>query len=120
ALAMDPGDHWRWCMAATLLARAGDFEGYQNHCRAMLSRFRSTDWPSAANNVAEAASLLPDAGADLEVASRLSEMAVASATNTNYWWIASPARYTRALTEYRLGRFASATQWVSQALVKAG
>src|SRR5262249_54878401 len=40
---LDPADHLTWHFQATLLARAGDLEGYRRVCRDMLARFGDSD-----------------------------------------------------------------------------
>ena len=110
---LNPDDDWNWCLIAVVLAESGDELQYRKHCQAMLSRFGATKDPAVAEQVAKAALLLPLAGADLELACRLADLAVAPSKERE---ISGRSFLAEGLAEYRRGRFASAADWARKAV----
>ena len=110
---LNPDDDWNWCLIAVVLAESGDEPQYRKHCHAMLSRFGATKDPAVAEQVAKAALLLPLAGADLELACRLADLAVAPGKERE---ISGRSFLAEGLAEYRRGRFASAADWALKAV----
>ena len=96
---------------AVLLIANGDRAGYRNHCRAMLAQFGATKNADYAQRVAKACLLLPVSGADLTRVASLSDFALTK--GTSHW-----REYTKGLTEYRQGQYASAVNWTEQTLAK--
>jgi WD40 repeat protein/tetratricopeptide (TPR) repeat protein len=117
AIRLEPGDYWRRCIAATLLAHDGVVEKHFTHCHELLTRFRSVGEPWQQHDLGRALALLPASGDDLALASELSGKALASDKTS---WLYPWYQLTRAMTEYREGHFTNATQWVEQSLAKAG
>jgi hypothetical protein len=88
-----------------------DPAGYRSHCRAMLARFGATNAPDSAQRTAKACLLLPVAGADLTRIASLADSALSK--GASHW-----REYTKGLSEYRQGHFASAVTWTEQTLAK--
>ena len=96
-----------------MLAANGNETQYGANRRAMLARFGASKDPGVAERVSKACLLLPAAGADLEAACRLADIAAAEVDTSQYGaWFA----LAKSLAEYRQGRFESAAQWSRKAL----
>jgi serine/threonine protein kinase/Flp pilus assembly protein TadD len=100
-----PDDHDAWNYGAVLWAQTGDLAGARRHCRRMLDRFgRATD-PVIAERTAKACLLLPLGAPEQEAACDLADRAVAMSQDH---WVQPWAEVTKALADYRRGRFAEA------------
>jgi tetratricopeptide (TPR) repeat protein len=99
-------DHWFFFKWATLCSHTNNGEEYQRACRAMLERFGQSEHREIAERTAKACALAPDFGDDAQQVMRLADLAM---TDTQ----AHPARKwfqtTRALVDYRAGRFEAAS-----------
>jgi serine/threonine protein kinase/WD40 repeat protein/tetratricopeptide (TPR) repeat protein len=105
---LNPEDNWIWYRAAIIQAYAGNTEKYRRVCEGMLQKFGLTTNQETARRVAKACLLLPGVIADLTKVMKLAELGSQSgATGVTLSWI----RQTRALAEYRAGRFAAAEEW---------
>jgi serine/threonine protein kinase/cytochrome c-type biogenesis protein CcmH/NrfG len=111
-----PTDHYRWCLAATLQAAAGDLAGYRRSCRGMLGRFGDAKDPVIAERTAIACSLLPGAlsTADLDRVQRLAKLAV-TGTENNRDGSYDLFVMATGLVEYRAGRDEAAVEWMGRA-----
>jgi tetratricopeptide (TPR) repeat protein/serine/threonine protein kinase len=105
SLELNPTNYDRWCEAATLYAALGDVEGYRRTCREMLKRFGAAGLPQAAEHIANACLLMPDApsAAYFDRVQKLAELAD-TATEKNGRYVA------RELAAYRAGRHADAVK----------
>lgn len=110
-LELEPDEVADWISLAALLIANGDPAGYRDHRLAMLARFGTTKDPNYAQRIAKACLLLPVTGADLSKISSLTDSALL--TQTSHW-----REFTKGLTEYRQGQFASAVERTGQTLAK--
>jgi serine/threonine-protein kinase len=111
-----PDDHWHWCLAAVVSARAGDPDRYRRLCRRMLDRFGGTNDPEIAERTAKSSLLLPLSGPEQKEAGRLAERSVAAATGGVQPWALS----AKGLAEYRLERFADALVTIQKSQATMG
>jgi tetratricopeptide (TPR) repeat protein len=98
---------------AATLARAGDAEGYARYCRRMLDRFQDTRNPVTAGRVAKVCLFYHQQQAHWPAATRMADLAVTLDPNH---WVMPYSRITKALAEYRNGRYESAVAWCRQVL----
>jgi tetratricopeptide (TPR) repeat protein len=106
----DKNDHWHWYQLIPLRLASDDVAGYRRACQEMLERFGRTDKPEIAERIAKAFLLAPAAHDDLGPAMKLSEKAI-TGTEKHFQY-----RYfvlTRALADYRAGRFADACKRIA-------
>ncbi len=105
---LNPADSWIWYRAAIIQAYVGNTEEYRRVCEGMLKKFGLTTNEETARRVAKGCLLVPGVIADLTEVVKLAELGSQSgATAVTLSWI----RQTRALAEYRAGRFAAAEEW---------
>jgi tetratricopeptide (TPR) repeat protein len=76
----------------------------------MLARFGKTEVPRVARWIAKTCSLAADAVSDYESILKLADRAVDKKDSLPYRWFL----LTKALAEYRAGRYASAIEWSRQ------
>jgi WD40 repeat protein/tetratricopeptide (TPR) repeat protein len=102
SIELQPDDFWRWYIAAIARLRARNLPKYRETCEKMLARFRDTDNPQAAADVAKIILLghVEDEPslAVLELARRA--MAKEAGHPTSPW-----IRLAKALADYRADRF---------------
>jgi len=100
----DLGSSYRW---ATLCVHNNDMEGYRRACCAMLDRFGETNDIQVADSTTRACALAPNLASDAMRVAKLVDLVLAGTE-------AHPARrsfeVTKALVEYRVGRFGSAAE----------
>jgi tetratricopeptide (TPR) repeat protein len=114
-LELQPTNHNNYRLLAPLLVAAGDVAGYRRLCRQMLDRFHGTTNRAAAATTVKACLILPPAGLELEAFDELAETAIGGQTNADLFiW----AEFTKGLTDFRLGRFGSAVEWMEKVSVK--
>jgi tetratricopeptide (TPR) repeat protein len=116
AIAMGAGTVHDWFCWATLLAELEQREAYRGVCQRAIEFVRNTSEPAAAEQIAKSCLLLKDPGIDLSAIQRLSDFAASATNNVNITWF----EVTKALAEYREGRFASALEWLRRALARPG
>jgi tetratricopeptide (TPR) repeat protein len=90
----------------------------------MLTNYADTTDPFLADRVSKDCLLLPSSGVDLHVISRMIDTSVKQgqdgARYSEYHRLSIPYfQACKALSEYRLGRFAEAVRWAQQALKAA-
>ena len=115
-LALDATNLELWCNAAVLHAVADDVDAYRRICREMAHRFGVTNHLQILCCL-----LLPDAvsAADFERVQKLAEQFVGPS------WLKRSGRgarnymRTKALTEYRAGRYAEAVKWLERIASRA-
>src|SRR5213075_2142707 len=71
AIELDPGDHWKYYMAAPVYLYAGDVEGYRRACRELVQRFGTSQTPEVGERVAKASLLEAEPKGDLDLFARL-------------------------------------------------
>jgi serine/threonine protein kinase/predicted Zn-dependent protease len=113
AIGLDPSDPCHWHYDAPLRLYLGDVEGYRRDCQEMLARFRRTDDPKIADQIAKTCLLAPDAVPDLAPVLQLAEQAV---TGTQQHGGYRFFLVTRAMADYRAGHFAQAIDRLNQML----
>jgi tetratricopeptide (TPR) repeat protein len=106
----NPDSHWVWPQLAAILVQKGDIALYREHCRRSIERFGDSKIPVIAHRIVKACLILPDSGVDLTIVDRMADVSVSGKTR----W--GPLGATKALAEYRLGRFASAADWAERTL----
>jgi eukaryotic-like serine/threonine-protein kinase len=99
-----------WHKLATLLVQSGNLTRYREQCQWGVEHFGDTRDLATAHRIAKDCLILPDSGVDLRVVGRLADLC----TNGGNKW--GPYGATKALTDYRQGRFASAADWAEQTL----
>jgi tetratricopeptide (TPR) repeat protein len=102
----EPVLHYRLALARL---GAGDLAGYRSTCAALLDRFGQTEQPEAAQWVAWAAVLAPDAVSDRERPVQLGEAALRRASRSRTY------ATTLGAALYRAGRFGEAIQRLDEA-----
>src|SRR6185437_7763278 len=117
-LELDPVQTYRWMEAAVVHLAAGDLEGYRLVCREMFQRFGDSEDPVTADRTARACLLLPDAvsPADYDRVQKLAERAV-TGTEKHVWYLFFVQ--TKALADYRAGRYAEAVKCLEKYAPKA-
>ncbi len=113
AIDANPDADWDWCLQAIVLADSGDEPEYRKKRKAMLARFGSTKDPRVAEQVGKACLLLPAAGADLEAACRLADIAVTPSQGHE------PSGWdflVKSLAEYRQDHLTSAAEWARKSV----
>ncbi len=95
---------------ATLLVAENDVEAYRHVCRDMMSRFAGTTNASTADVVAKDCLILPSSGVDMASVAIMAETAVARGKGeVPYTFYLC----TKALSDYRQGRFQEAVERTS-------
>jgi eukaryotic-like serine/threonine-protein kinase len=113
AIQVAPSEHEAYYELGALLVHTGDLEGYQRLRDQVLRQFGGTSDPNIADRTAKEFLILPPPAADLLTLSNLAEIAVAAGPKSDSWPF---FQFTKGLTEYRLGHFASAVDWTRAAL----
>ena len=104
----DSMDHFTLCSA---LVASGDHEGYRAACAEMLRRFKETTIVHQAQHTAMACLLRPDSGVDPKTLAALVAVARTGESAPGYGhWV----QLLMTLSEYRAGRWDSATDWAAQ------
>jgi len=112
ALELEPNEHYRYHTLAGLLAMNRDRSGYEQICKTLLTKFGDATNPFVAERVAQDNLLLPNSGADLELVDRLADAAVTLGSG----FAEMPYfQACKAMSNYRLGRFAEAIEWGEKA-----
>ncbi len=114
-LKSDPPDHDAWYGYAELCLFLGNEDAYRRNRTALLKRFGKTTDPVVAERTARACLLLPASGEELEQAVALADRAVTLGKDHPYYCFFMASK---ALAEYRLGRFESALDWGQKAGAK--
>ncbi len=110
AMASNTNNHWPQFQYACLLVHQGALEQHRMHCNAMLKKFSDTSDRAIADRVAKASLFVPQANIDLARACELADRSVAGPAHqwSHYFQL------TKALAEYRSGRFQAAGEWASK------
>jgi len=99
-----------WHKLATLLVQTGDPTRYRQQCQWAVQQFGNTRDVATAHRISKDCLILPDSGVDLSIVSQLADFCVAGEDKRG------PRASTKALAEYRQGRFASAADWAQETL----
>ena len=114
---MRPTDHLVYHQLAAVLIRKGDLKAYRLHCARILVQFATTTDPHTAERMAKDCLIHPDSGVDLDVVSKLVEVAVAvDEAHPDLPWF----QFAKGLAEYRQGHFASVAEWMQKILRQTG
>jgi Flp pilus assembly protein TadD len=109
-----PTDEFHYNVLAELLATTQNRPAYEILCGKILATFTNTSDPYIDERIAKDCLFLPDSGADLKSVDKLADKSVSlgsSCTNAlPYFQVA------KALSAYRLGRFAEAIEWAEKTL----
>ncbi len=105
------GGAWAtWFCESLLLAHLGDREGFLQQRRETLQRAKAVGFFLFKEPMTRAALLLPLEGAELSLAAELADDALANQETRHRRW----RQLTKALVEYRSGRFPSAVDWLEK------
>jgi tetratricopeptide (TPR) repeat protein len=114
ALEHNPEDHYRYHVLAVLLAITHNRPAYEQLCQKILPKFSNATNSYVAERMSKDCLLLPQSGVDLQLVDKLADKAVTFGKG-NDWempWIET----VKALSDYRLGRFAEAVEWAKKSL----
>ncbi len=117
SLDYQPTANFRYTMVAALYLKTGNRSAYEQFCKKLMLEFGDTRNIFIADQVAKACLFLPASEVDLSAVGRLTDTAVTLGSHDDG---AMPFFETcKGLSEYRLGRFASAAEWAQRALNSA-
>jgi eukaryotic-like serine/threonine-protein kinase len=102
--------NWDWFYTPMLHLKIGDLAGYQRQCQLALQRFGSETNPVIARRIALSCLTQPPRSEDMSTVERLVEISVKQGHDYR--------EFAKGLFEYRQGRFATAVEWLEQALKK--
>ncbi|MDB6038662.1 MAG: serine/threonine protein kinase with repeat [Verrucomicrobiales bacterium] len=108
-----PTDHYPYHTLAALLATTRNRPAYEILCRKIFSTFTNTTNPYICERIAKDCLFLPDSGVDLELVDKLVDKAVSLGSD---WSDAPYFQVAKAMSTYRLGRFAEAIKWAEKTL----
>jgi tetratricopeptide (TPR) repeat protein len=108
-----PDDHYRYHTLAPLLTITGNRPAYEQLCRRILPIFSNTTNPYVAQRIAADCLLLRDSGVDLQLVDKLVDAAVTLGGGND---LLPHTQVCKALSNYRLGRFAEAIEWAEKPL----
>ncbi|HEY4417710.1 MAG TPA: serine/threonine-protein kinase [Verrucomicrobiae bacterium] len=108
----EPNQSSRYHALAPLLVATHDLAGYQKLCAQIVVRFKDTQDPYTADQMAKDCLILPDSHADLKVIGKLADVAVTQGRkSSSYPFFVC----CKALAEYRQGHFSEVKKWASVA-----
>ena len=112
AIALDPLDLWPWYYQGCLLAYLGDESAYEQHCKAMLAQFGSSNDPLVIDRVGKTCLLLAKLGGDPQ---QLATWVRSSPPSAGYeGWLA----ICKGMAEYRREDFKAALNWLDHRSLK--
>jgi len=107
-----PSNHNAYHFLAPLLAQVGDLEGYHRLRGVILRQFAGESDPMIAERMTKDCLLLPPPASDFPAIQKLADTAAAAGPDHPLWFY---FQFAKGLSEYRQGRFASATNWLGKA-----
>jgi tetratricopeptide (TPR) repeat protein len=108
AVELDPANPLYYHALAPLRAAESDVQNYRQLCSRILAGFRGATDPATADRMAKDCLIVPSSGVDLTLVDRMADTA---ATGGHPYEL-----FCKGLTQYRLGRFASAAEWMNEVL----
>ncbi|HEV2391107.1 MAG TPA: serine/threonine-protein kinase [Verrucomicrobiae bacterium] len=108
AVELDPQNSEFYHALAPVLVAEGDLASYRQLCAGILVRFANATDPSIADRMAKDCLILPSSGVDLSSVRQMADIAMTSGHPYGL--------LCKGLAEYRLGRFASAQNWMNRVL----
>ncbi|HWW00359.1 MAG TPA: serine/threonine-protein kinase [Candidatus Acidoferrum sp.] len=108
-----PTDQFRYHVLAALLAITRNRPAYETFCRKILATFTNTSDPYIDERMTKDCLFLPDSGVDLKFVDELADKAVSLGSgnaDAAYFQVA------KAMSAYRLGRFAESVEWSEKTL----
>jgi tetratricopeptide (TPR) repeat protein len=112
-----PTDHIAYHLLAALLARDGDTEAFRRHRELILARYADVSDPAIAERMAKDCLVFPPPPAELPAVEKMANIAIAAGPSHAYWRY---FQFVKGFAEYRLGRFASAAEWLKSAAPEPG
>ncbi len=109
-----PTDQYRYHSLAALLAITQNRPAYEPLCGKILATFSNTSNPYIDERIVEDCLFLPDSGVDLKFVDTLADKAVS--LGSGYPDALPYFQVAKALSAYRLGRFAEAIEWAEKTL----
>jgi len=114
AFELEPTRMEHYAEIASILVMSGNHPAYEGFCKRLLSASADTTNPYLADAVAKSCLFYPLPDLDLAKISRLADIAVTRGADDSG---ALPFfQVCKALSEYRLGHFAEATDWAGKAI----
>jgi tetratricopeptide (TPR) repeat protein len=110
-----PTDTVNYFSLIILRAADGDVENYRAHCRELLDHFRDLKYPVDGEGIAKVCLMLPASGVDLELVEKMADAGLMGRLTRNTDFI-SYSQFAKGLSEYRLGRFESAADWMRKSI----
>jgi hypothetical protein len=115
AVECEPADIVPYLSHLALLAAHGDVENHRRYCQELLHRFQDSTNPINGEGMTKLCLMLPTSGVDLALMERLADDGVRGRLTRNTDFI-SYSQFAKGLSEYRLGRFASAADWMQKSI----
>jgi serine/threonine protein kinase len=113
-LEYSPAVHFSYHSQIPLLVKIHDIQGYERLCRKIIELFGETDDPMLAERMAKDCVLIPTPGVDLNRVARMADTAVTKGKSKE---LRPFFLVCKALVEYRMGRFESAIEYATKALI---
>src|SRR5215470_10277669 len=111
---LKPSEHYYYHILAPLLVMNRNLPAYEQLCGKIQAAFTNTTNPYWAERMAIDCLLRPNPGVDLHLADRIADTAVTRGSSQKdrlpYFQVC------KAMSSYRLGRYAEATTWASKSL----
>jgi eukaryotic-like serine/threonine-protein kinase len=105
-----PADHSAYHFLAAIFIQTGDLEGFRLHREKILRQFGQTSDPVTAERMAKDCLVLPPPAADLPLIAKMADLAITAGENKPRPYF----QFAKGLSEYRLGRFESAAEWMQK------
>jgi eukaryotic-like serine/threonine-protein kinase len=100
-----PTNHLYYHSLAPLRIASGDLKKYRRCCKEIVARFGDTTNPNVGDRMAKDCSILPSSRANLEVVSRMADVAATPGSSNRFF---AYFQCTKGLAEYRQGHFENA------------
>jgi eukaryotic-like serine/threonine-protein kinase len=113
SMSLAPTEHEPMYELGTVLVQMGDMIEYESLRKQILHLFAGTSDRKLAERTAKECLIFPPAPADSLTISNLAEVAVAPGADEDFLQF---FQFVKGLSEYRLGHFASAVDWLQRAL----
>jgi WD40 repeat protein len=110
---VEPDNHWYRYELVALLARGKDRELYPRQCAQMLAHFGQSEDAAICERVAKVCLILPTDTLDLEAVNRVADRALSRGKGNAFY---PYFEFAKGLSEYRLGHFAEAAEWMRKTL----
>jgi tetratricopeptide (TPR) repeat protein len=117
AAEVEPANHWFRYELVALWAQKKDRELYRRQCAQMLARFGQSEDAAICERMAKVCLILPAEGIDLEAVGRIADRALSRGKGNAFF---PYFEFAKGLSEYRLGHFVEAVEWMRKTLATPG